>query len=53
MDELSLVAMKAVAIYVQGCRGGQGQCSANNGVEGLSPFGKTVLEKLISGFERL
>ena len=53
MDELSLVAMKAVAIYVQGCRRGQEQCSANIGLEELSTFGKTVLEKLISGFERL
>ena len=42
MDELSLVAMKAVAIYIQGCRG-QEQCSANIGIEGLSPFEKTKI----------
>ena len=52
IDELSHIAMNIVTLYLQDCQG-QGKYNANDGLEGLSPFGKTVLLKSISGFEKL
>ena len=44
-EELSFVALKAVDMYVRGCRGQER--------ERLSPFGQIVWKKMLSGLDKI
>ena len=44
-EELSSMALKAVDMYVRGCRGHE--------QEGLSPFGQIVWKKMLYGLDKI